>query len=144
MKQTDLKRKADDKFVIIIDNDLPPGLIANASAVLSLSMGHIVTGIVGKGVTDKSGTTHNGITNIPIIILGSNKKQLKSMIAESTKLEDVKIIGFNTLALSSKHYQEYTGKMINTSTESLEYIGVALFGRKALVDKITGNLPLLK
>lgn len=139
-----MKRTAFDKFVILIDNDLPSGLIANVSAVLSLSMGQIVTGIVGNDVTDKSGITYKGVTNIPIIILGSNKKQLKLLIAESSNLEGVTTIGFNTLALKSKNYQEYTEKMVNTSTESLEYVGVALFGQRNLVDKITGNLPLLK
>lgn len=119
-------------------------MIANVSAVLSLSMGQIVTGIVGNDVTDKSGITYKGVTNIPIIILGSNKKQLKLLIAESSNLEGVTTIGFNTLALKSKNYQEYTEKMVNTSTESLEYVGVALFGQRNLVDKITGNLPLLK
>ena len=40
------------KCVMIIDQDLPVGLIANTAAVLALTIGHRIDGIIGEDVTD--------------------------------------------------------------------------------------------
>lgn len=54
------------KCVMIIDEELPLGLIANTSAVLALSIGENVEGIIGEDVTDKDGHVHRGITKLSI------------------------------------------------------------------------------
>lgn len=62
------------KCVMIINEKLPRGLIANTSAVLALSIGDKIKGIIGEDVTDQDGQLHRGITqlSIPLVNYGPN------------------------------------------------------------------------
>lgn len=66
------------KCVMVIDADLPAGLIANTAAVLALTLGKEIEGIIGPTVKDGSGHPHEGITTIPIPILKGNSQKLRS------------------------------------------------------------------
>lgn len=59
------------KCVLLIDSELPLGLLANTAAVLVLTIGKRVEGIIGSDVVDGSGQIHTGITTIPLPILKS-------------------------------------------------------------------------
>src|SRR5215208_7555992 len=57
------------KCVLVVADDLPPGLAANAAAVLALSLGRRLPDLVGPDVRDGGGTTHAGLTWIPLPVL---------------------------------------------------------------------------
>ena len=56
------------KCVIVIDETLPIGIIANTSAILGITLGAKVEEIIGDNVMDKTGNSHLGIIKIPIPI----------------------------------------------------------------------------
>ena len=60
------------KCVMVIDEELPLGLIANTAAVLAMSIGDKIKGIIGDDVRDGDGQLHRGITNLPIPLLKGN------------------------------------------------------------------------
>lgn len=64
----------ENKYAIILDEDLPLGLLANSSAVLALTLGKEVDGILGYDIEDGSGETHRGITNTVLPILKTKKE----------------------------------------------------------------------
>jgi hypothetical protein len=51
------------KCIIILDEKLPIGLLANASAVLAMTIGSRVDDIIGDNIKDASENIHLGITN---------------------------------------------------------------------------------
>lgn len=52
---------SDMKCVIIIDSELPIGIMANTSAILGVTLGKLIPEQVGADVKDASGQTHLGI-----------------------------------------------------------------------------------
>lgn len=133
------------KCVMVIDSELPIGLIANTSAVLALTLGKKIDGLIGPDVVDGEGNSHEGITNTPISILKSSEsltKELREKIP--TEFPDLLLVDFSNVAQMSKHYDDYIDKIAACTKNDLKYLGIALYGNKKSVNKLTGSLPLLR
>ena len=134
------------KCVMVIDAKLPLGIIANTAAVLALTLGKKIDRIIGEDVFDASGKRHIGITNMPIPILKGSIEQIKT-IKNKTTTEDMAellVVGFSNAAQTTKNYEAYTKKISSMKADDLQYLGVALYGDKKKIGKLTGNLPLLR
>ncbi|MGC7100992.1 DUF2000 domain-containing protein [Amycolatopsis lurida] len=112
-----------NKCAIVVSEELPAGLAANAAGVLSITLGHRISGLVGADVKDADGVVHPGIVRLPIPILN---------------------VPFSALAQSCKTYDEYIGKMAATATADLDIVGVGLHGPRKPVNRLVGSLPLLR
>ncbi len=134
------------KCVILIDENLPLGLIANCASVLSLSLGKKVDGIIGYDLKDINNRTHLGITTMPIPILKSNKTQLKELREKlfDDKFNECIVVDFTNVAQKTKTYDDYSELLSTTSQDELEYLGVSIYGSKKLVNKLVGSIGLLK
>lgn len=134
------------KCVMVIDIDLPMGLIANTAAVLALTLGKKIEGIIGPKVKDGSGHTHTGITTTPIPILKGNSLKIKELREKvyAEEFSDLFIVDFSNAAQTTKNYEEYTKKISTFLTSDLEYLGLALYGDKKKVNKLTGSMGLLR
>ena len=134
------------KCVILIDENLPLGLIANSASVLSLSLGKKVDGIIGNDLKDINNRIHIGITTIPIPILKSNKTQLKELREKlfDDNFNECIIVDFTNVAQRTKTYDDYAKLLSITSQDELEYLGVAIYGSKKLVNKLVGSIGLLR
>lgn len=135
-----------EKCVILIDENLPLGIIANTAAVLGITIGMKKPEIVGTDVYDFDGITHMGIITFPVPILKSNKNDLKELreTLYNEKYNDLTVVDFTDLAQSCKNYDEYIDKIKNCPQDSLNYIGIAICGNKKKINKLTGNIPLLR
>lgn len=133
-----------EKCVMIINADLPLGLIANTAAVLSLTIGSKVESIIGPDIYDGSGAKHVGITTTPIPILKSNADEIKRLREEAANLDHLFVVDFSDVAQATKTYDEYTQKIGSTQAPELTYLGIAIYGHKKSVNKLTGNMPLLR
>lgn len=134
------------KCVMIIDEKLPLGVIANTAAILGITFGKHFPEAVGADVTDKSGGVHLGIIEFPVPILKGSAELIREIRQKlSTKgFEDVAVVDFSDTAQGCKTYDEFTEKIAETEEENLLYLGIGLFGEKKKINKLTGNLPLLK
>lgn len=135
----------DKKCVMIVDESLPLGLIANTTAVLGATLGKLNGEIVGNDVYDQENQVHRGIVQIPIPILKGNDQIIRELLEKTDNyLDEVNVIDFCDLAQSCRDYQEYIDKMKEASKTSLKYSGICIYGSKKRINKLTGNLPLLK
>ncbi|MFZ5967745.1 MAG: DUF2000 domain-containing protein [Bacillota bacterium] len=134
------------KCVMIIDKELPIGLIANTAAVLGMSLGQGIEGIIGPDVTDKDQVVHKGITNVPIPILSSEKDRIKEIYdrLRAENNEEILIIDFNAIAQKSKSYDDYIEKISNAESDALNYLGICVYGPKKAVNKVCGSIGTLK
>lgn len=134
------------KCIIVINSELPKGLIANTCAVLALSIGKVYPEIVGPDVFDKDQTIHAGITQIPIPILKGDSELITNIYAQikNKGTNDVMMIDFCDVAQKSKKYEDYISKMERTSSSELNYLGIAICGSKKNISKLTGSIPLLR
>lgn len=134
------------KCIMIVDEGLPRGIIANTTAALGISLASIEDGLVGKKLKDKNGRLHEGVTNIPIPILTLdhvNIKELYDRLYEHGD-EDILMIGFNNVAQRSLHYDDYEMKLSSVTKDDIGYLGLCLYGPKKKINKITGNLKMLR
>lgn len=131
------------KCVILLDTDLPLGLLANTAAVLSLSIGRFFQ-IVGEDIPDASGNVHVGLTMLPVPILKSSASDLMALRRIAAQTSDVTTIDVTDAAQTTKNYADYRAKLGSTSSDKLSYLGLALYGKKKVVNSLTGSLGLLR
>jgi hypothetical protein len=132
------------KCAIVVSDELPTGLAANAASVLSLTLGHRVEGLVGADVEDADGVTHPGVISVPLPILVAPRERVGAIARTAAARDDVFVVGFSSLAQSCRTYEEYAGKMATTPTTDLASVGVALHGPRKQVTALIGALPLLR
>lgn len=134
------------KCVMVIDANLPLGLLANTAAVLAISIGHKVEGIVGADVLDADGTLHKGITEAVIPLLKGDSGLIRSLRSKLLSMPDKMLysVDFCDAAQKSKHYADYQARMAVTSEADLQYLGIAIYGEDKDVNKLTGNIGLLR
>lgn len=135
-----------EKCVMVIDEHLPPGIIANTAAILGITLGKKMPETVGADVTDKTGKVHLGIIEFPVPILKGNPQRIREIREKlySSDFTDLTTVDFSDLAQGCKTYDEFINKMNGVSETDLNYLGIAICGAKKKVNKLTGSLPLLR
>lgn len=134
----------DKKCVIVIDETLPIGLIANTAAILGITLGARLPEAVGANVRDGGGHQHEGIIEFPVPILKSSADAIGKLrlALYGGEFSDLTAVDFSDIAQSCKTYGEYIDKI--SAAEDIRYLGIALCGNRKKINKLTGNLPLLK
>lgn len=135
-----------NKCVVVIDAELSIGLITNTAAILGISLGHKNKHLIGQDVFDGSGHHHVGLVAIPVPILKGTKEQIKALKekALTDEFSDIIVVDFSDAAQTSFTYEAYIEKISSSTTEDLQYLGIAFYGDSKKVNKLTGNMPLLK
>ena len=135
------------KLVMVINHDLPLGLVANTAAVLGISLSKIYQeDIVGGDIVDADGNLHLGITAQTIPILSASREQVKEIREAMFEpaFAEVAAIDFSEAAQRCLNYEQYIRSLAQLSAEELFYLGVCMYGPKKKVNKLTGSLPLLR
>ncbi|MBO0425865.1 MULTISPECIES: DUF2000 domain-containing protein [unclassified Enterococcus] len=135
-----------EKCVMIIDEQLPIGLVANTAAILGVTLGKLYPEGIGEDIYDSTGNKHLGIVNFPIPILKTNKEQLQTIresISQQSE-QDVTIIDFSDVAQITNSYEQYRLTLESIAPEKLAYFGICLKGKKKLINKVAGSLPLYR
>ena len=68
-----------EKCVMVIDEELPTGIIANTAGIMGITLGKKLPETVGPDVSDRNGRSHLGIIAIPVPILKASKEKLKEL-----------------------------------------------------------------
>lgn len=135
-----------EKCVMVIDENLPLGIIANTAAIMGITLGKKMPEVVGSDVVDKTGNEHLGIIEFPVPILKGSMDSIKAIREKlyEPDFSDLTVVDFSDLAQSCKTYDEFIGKMGTAAETDLNYFGIAICGAKKKVNKLTGNIPLLR
>ena len=135
-----------EKCVMVIDSELPTGVIANTSAILGMTLGKRFPEQVGNDVTDASEKTHLGIITVPVPILKGSREMLKELRENlyKTEFNDLTVVDFSDVAQVCMTYDEYISKAAEIPEKDHVYLGVAIYGDRKKVNKLTGSMPLLR
>jgi hypothetical protein len=128
---------------MVIDVDLPLGLIANTAAVLALTLGYHID-LLGPDLRDGDGSLHVGITRIPVPILKGDAAIIKGIREKASASSDLFVVDITDAAQTTTTYDAYETKLQSATGQDLCYLGIALFGPKKAVSRLTGNLGLLR
>lgn len=134
------------KCVMVVDEHLPLGLIANTAAIMGITLGKQMPEVVGADVADQSGNVHLGIIEFPVPILKASPEIIKEIREKlyQPEFQDLTVVDFSSLAQDCKTYEEFIEKMGQVPESNLQYFGIAVCGQKKKVNKLTGSMPLLR
>jgi Protein of unknown function (DUF2000). len=135
------------KIVMVINKELPLGLVANTAAVLGISLSKLFEqDIVGSDVQDANGTVHVGITAHTIPVLAGSREQIKDLrdTMFGGDYSDISVIDFSEVAQKCLDYDDYTQLLSCLPSSEIYYLGICLYGPKKKVNKLTGSLSLLR
>ncbi len=136
----------DEKCVIVVDEGMELGVIANVTAILSIALGKLRPDISGEDTPDAENHTHCGLIQVPVPVLKAPAEKVgeirNKLFGEG--FEDVSCVDFTNVAQECLTYTDYTDTMKHSTGESLLYMGIAVVGNKKKVNKLTGSLPLLR
>ena len=135
-----------EKCVMVIDENLPLGIIANTAAIMGITLGKKMPEVVGSDVVDKTGNEHLGIIEFPVPILKGNVDSIKAIREKlyEPDFSDLTVVDFSDLAQSCKTYDEFIGKMGTAAEMDLNYFGIAICGTEKKINKLTGSMGLLR
>ncbi|MCG9771415.1 DUF2000 domain-containing protein [Pseudoalteromonas piscicida] len=133
------------KVVLVIDENLPAGVIANTAAVLGVSLGKLQPELVGENLSDEVGSIRAGITTVALPILKGNDELLRELREKLKEFEpELTVVDLIGATRTTKSYEEYASVLKSTPVSELDYQGIALAGEKKIINKFTGNLGLLR
>ena len=138
--------RKNEKCVMILDETLPVGLIANTAAIMGVTLGKKLPEVVGTDVADRGGNVHLGIIEFPVPVLKASCDIIKAVRERlyQPEYQELTVVDFSDLAQGCRNYDEFICKMGQASEEKLEYLGVAICGPKKKVNQLTGSMPLLR
>ena len=128
---------------VIVDEALPPGLAANAAAMVALTLGATVDGLPGADLVDADGHSHPGLIAAGIPILAASRVQLSDLHARAQR-ESVGVVDFPAYGQQTTDYESVIERVGQTPAAELEYLGIALHGPRRAVSRLTGSLRLLR
>lgn len=133
-----------EKCVMVIDENLPLGFAANTAAIMGITLGKQMPEVVGEDVRDRLGREHLGIIEFPVPVLKASPERLQALREElyQPEFQSLTVVDFSDLAQGCKTYHEFIGKM--GEEDELRYLGLAICGEKKKVNRLTGNMPLLR
>jgi hypothetical protein len=132
-----------ERCVIVVDEDLPPGLAANAAAVLALTLGAREPGLVGADLIDADERTHPGLIPIGLPVLRASRDELTELRRRAGE-NGVSVIDFPAVGQQTTDYDEVRATVARTPTAELTYLGVAVSGAQRAVRRLTGRFALLR
>lgn len=134
------------KCVMVIDSELPAGVVANTCAILGITLGKHIPQQVGEDVKDATDKTHLGIITIPVSMLKGDKEILKALRERlyGEEFGELIVADFSDVAQTCQHYGQYIEKAAATPWQQHNYYGIALYGSKKKINKLTGFMPLLR
>ncbi|MBL8967189.1 MAG: DUF2000 domain-containing protein [Spirochaetaceae bacterium] len=132
------------RIAIVLDEGLPPGLAANASAALALSLTSRIGDVIGPAVVDADGSPHAGILTVPIPVLRCPASELGGLREKALRTGGVGTLDFSSLAQAARDYGDYSARLAAAGAAAIVYRGLCFYGEDAAVRGLTGSLPLYR
>lgn len=133
------------KFVVVVDESLAPGEVANTVLHLGTQFGAIAPAVAGGEVRDASGESHSGLPVWPNVVLSAPASELRKRVAAakiSVPKGDVILLDYPREGQTTTTDEEYRLALGKIEAESIEYYACLLFGDRRTINKLTGGLPL--
>jgi len=134
-------RSARLKWVIVVDDTVPRGRLANAIACVAASVGHSVDGLIGQGGADADDIAHAGLPWAGCSILAASSEQLEDIRKKASANDSMFVSDMPSAAQTSRVYDEYLAELA-TETDP-HTIAVAVVGPRNSIDRLVKRLSLL-
>jgi Protein of unknown function (DUF2000) len=132
-----------ERCVIVLDQELPPGLAANAAAVLAVTLGAREPALVGGDLVDADERVHAGLFRAGLPVLKAPRSDLRELRDRAADA-GLGVVDLPAFGQQTNDYDEFRAAVARTRAADLEYLGLAVYGERRPVGRLTGNLSLLR
>ena len=136
-------RSARLKWVVIVNDELPPGRQVNAAVCVAASTAHSVVGVIGPEGADGDGVEHVGLPWAGCTILSATPEQLVTVREKVSTADGMLLIDMPEAAQTNRVYDEYLDELAQTPVAGLRALAISLVGPRKDVERITRKLSLL-
>ena len=140
---TNLEEERPNRCVLIMNENISGGYLANAIAVIALTVGERHPYLVGAPLVDASGVSHPGLIPIGIPMLKCDNEQLKELRIKALE-KGCDVVDFPIQGLQTKDYDEFIDMMSVINTNDIDYLGIAIVGKKNAVNRLTKHCEMIK
>ena len=145
MTMEPLRGAGDLRVAVIVDPDLPLGLLANTIAAISIGLGGCDAAMSGLLLADAKGVAIRASADRPIPILRADGDRLRDLLAKAaTPASDLTLVAFPAFARSLHEFAEYEHVFPTRTLADEKIDGVGLAGPAKLIRSLTGSLKLLR
>jgi hypothetical protein len=130
--------------VVVVDQSLAPGLAANATGVLALTLGAMIGGLPGAPLIDADGESHPGLIPQGLPVLRAQASMLSELRVQAANTDSVGVIDFPSDGQQTNDYDEFRRRVASIPTQELRYLGVLIYGPRRAIKRLTGSLALLR
>ena len=127
--------------MVVVDEALAPGPAANAAAVMALTLGTRVPAMVGEEFVDGAGERHPGLITTGLPVLRAAAEELPRLRAKALEAE-VGVIAFPAAGQTTTDYEAFRAMVAETAAP--DYLGLAFYGDRKTLRRLTGSLGLLR
>ena len=129
------------RAVVVVNQELAPGLAANAAAVMAVTLGARLPALVGEDFEDANGERHAGLITTGLPVLRAPADELPALRSRAVAAE-VGVVGFPASGQQTTDYEAFRAMVARTAEP--DYLGLALYGPQRALRRLTGSLPLLR
>ncbi|CRY55365.1 Uncharacterized protein conserved in bacteria [Yersinia intermedia] len=133
------------RVAIIVNPDLPVGLIANTTSTVGMGLAAKFPQLAGTALSDAMGNEIDVSSKLPVPILQANAAQMRDVLLKAlAATHERAIVPFPTFARSMHSFQDYEVAFAQRSLADEPLDGLGLVGPEKWVRSLTGALKLLR
>ncbi|ATM97931.1 Uncharacterized protein conserved in bacteria [Yersinia frederiksenii] len=133
------------RIAIIVNPELPVGLIANTTGAVGIGLAAKFPQLAGMTLSDAAGKEIDVSSKLPVPILQANASQMREVLLKALALTDERaIVPFPAFARAMHSFQDYEVAFPLRSLIDEQLDGLGLVGPEKWVRSLTGSLKLLR
>lgn len=133
------------RLAVVVNPELPPGLLANTVAAVAIGLGARIPGLGGARLTDRAGRDVDVSSNRPVPILAADADTLKALTLKALAHADaLAVVPFPAFARGLHAYADYARAFPERDLAGETIDGLAIAGADKAVRSLTGSLRLLR
>lgn len=133
------------RVAVIVNPELPPGLLANTVAAVSIGLGARIPGLAAARLADAKGREIDISSNRPVPILAADDATLRALTLKAVAHEStLAVVPFPAFARALHDYADYERAFPGRDLAGEAIDGLALAGPEKTIRSLTGALRLLR
>jgi hypothetical protein len=133
------------KCSIVVDGELPAGLLANTVGVIAMTLGKLAPEALGRDGIDQDGRNHPGLAWMGVTVLQGNHEIISEIFNRVGEGDtDLIVVDCPVVAQATRNYDEYLEILARQGGPELRLSGIGLYGNSKKIARLTGNLSLLR
>lgn len=135
----------DLRLAIVVNPDLPLGLIANTAGAIAIGLGARLPALAARQLTDRHDRTIDISSNQPVPVLQADAEAIRALLLKALAQQGERaVVPFPAFARSLHAYADYEAAFPGRDLGEEAIDGLGLAGPARWVKSLTGSLKLLR